>query len=272
MPKLLFRKKYWLYVIGLVMSSYLVIGWRSSVWSGYDFDYFFVPKSEHIVNLFYGVLRILFASLSFRLFEEWSGSEYQKLSLQKEMKISELRYLKLQMSPHFLFNTLNNIYSLSIKGSQKTTKALAQLKSSMDYLLHFEEGKKTTLKTEIQYLKNYVALNQLRYPVQVKFEIDVENESIQIEPMLLLPFIENAFKHGETSAKGKVSIYVFEKKQVLLFYISNDLNKLKRKDNTSGVGTENVKRRLDLIYSGKSSLDINETKSAFDVRLKLKLI
>lgn len=201
---------------------------------------------------------------------EWVKINTQKAALEEEIKTTEYLFLKSQMSPHFLFNTLNNIYGLSITNHEKTPEAIAQLKGLMSYIEVYESGQKITLEEEYTHLTNYIALNELRYAVKVNWLIKVSNSSLLIEPMLLLPIIENAFKHGDTSEHGVINIYFSEKNNKLNFECSNGIINTK-KDKTSGIGIQNIQRRLSLLYPNTSSITLDKSVELFDIKISIKL-
>ena len=271
MPFLLFKQKFYLYTLFLFFLAAINYCWHSTIWNHFDFHYFFSPASIHVMPLLYWQIYVLFSSIGINLWERWAKSEKLRYSLEGESKISELQYLKSQMSPHFLFNTLNNIYGLSIKGSTKTVKAISQLKSLMKYIDFFEKGENIDIQKECEYLKNYVCLNQLRYDVDVQFESSISNNNRLIEPMLLLPFIENAFKHGDTSQNGLISIRLNEANKRLNFSIENKHSKTKKKDQASGVGIKNVQKRIGMIYPKNSKIEIMDSIEFYRVNVNFNL-
>lgn len=269
-PKLLFRGKYVQFIFFYLTLAFFNVYAHSYFWNSMQWKYLFYIKPEHLWHLIGWQFVILFYSTSLRFWEEWINSEEGKLALKHEVKTSELDYLKSQMSPHFLFNTLNNIYSLSISGEEKTTEAINQLKNMMGYVHHFEKGEQVNLKTEAQYLKDFISLNQLRYPVPVIFDILITDYNKTIEPMLFLPFIENAFKHGDTSKNGYIYLTLIEDERGLKFEIRNKTIHQKRKDDVSGVGIKNVKQRVQLIYPFNNQFDVKVSNDEFRVKLELR--
>lgn len=217
--------------------------------------------------LYYGII-----SIGFRMFEVWDKSEEHKNRLEKEVKEAEMLFLQSQMSPHFLFNTLNNIYGLSLKNSPDTARSLGELKNLMHYFEHFEKGEKVRIDHELNYLNSFIAINRLRNHVVVNLSIDVPvyKQTIFVEPMLLLPFIENAFKHGNLSKE--INIIVSFDENILRLQVFNYLDIKKRKDRTGGIGIRNVQRRLELIYPGKHSLIINQDEDQYYTQMSLEVI
>ncbi len=199
--------------------------------------------------------------------------------LEKEQLQTELRFLRSQISPHFFFNTLNNIYSLSLEQSKKASETVLKLSELMRYLLYETKDNKQPLEKEILCIQNYLDLERIRYGEQVKINMDVigEIQGKKIPPMLFIPFIENAFKHGASKNIGEV--YISIKLQVegkdIFFKASNTLPDKrmdkKHKNESGGIGIENVKKRLALGYAKNDyKLDIYSDTKSFIVALKLK--
>jgi two-component system, LytTR family, sensor kinase len=272
-PKFLLRKKYTTYCILLLLGclmNVVAICFARNDLSFYEMDLWNSFKK----GLMTDILLYFFVSTGLRIIEYWLESEKRKDALQEEVKKTELLYLKSQMSPHFLFNTLNNIYGLSLKNSFKTSKAIEQLKDMMLYFEDFEKGKKINIQDEVNYLNNYINLNKLRYSVKVNLDVNmpgVEREPVFVEPMLFLPFLENAFKHGDTSKESHITITLKSEKNAVYFSLNNLISKNKRKDSTGGIGIKNVQRRLELLYPQRHLLYAAANKDGFGVDLKISL-
>jgi LytS/YehU family sensor histidine kinase len=198
---------------------------------------------------------------------------------EKEALKSELLFLKSQVSPHFVFNVLNNMVSLARKKSDKLEPALIQLSSTLRYMLYDTNEDKVSLSKEIEYLKNYIQLQSLRYGdyINIEFTVDIGTEDLLIEPMLLIPFVENAFKHGaDVYGHCFVKMSLKAENGCIYFNVSNKFNtnrNFKNLDNNSGIGLNNVKRRLELLYPNNHKLKIepNGNKSIFYINLKINL-
>ncbi len=230
-----------------------------------------LPQIDTIITVWIGNL---ISSAAFRSMSYWWNSEKRKKSLELETLTTELLFLKSQMNPHFLFNTINNIFALSLQDSPNTTRALQQLKTLMNYILEFEKKTKITIDQEINFLKSFIDLNRLRHVHFVDIEFQYTNESSQIltlEPMLLIAFIENAFKHGDTfTVNAYILINIYINDDQLILKVKN--NKIeKRKDKTGGIGIQNVQKRLNLLFpNGRHELIIDdEDPEQFQVTLKL---
>lgn len=271
-PLLLLRARYFWFGFATILLTVSGYFFHSMAWNGFDVNYLFSPRSEHVWGLFYDQFYTLTAVYAITFFERWVTSENKKQALLEEMKMTELQLLKSQMSPHFLFNTLNNIYSLSYQNKPETAAATTELKALMGYMELFEKNEKITLETELNCLKSFVALNALRHKVKVSFSHQINESRKEIESMLLLPFIENAFKHGETHAENELNIELNEDLGVLRFSVKNTFDPNKRKDSVSGVGIKNVKKRIDLIYGTNGKVDISKENQTYNVKIELKLI
>lgn len=216
------------------------------------------------------------ASLAYRMITDKFNADNLEKEKQKENLKTELSFLRSQISPHFMFNVLNNIVALVRLKSEKLEPTIFKLSSLMRYMLYQSDEKKVPLKKEIEYLQSYIDLQQLRYgdKVGVNVEINVPDGQLEIEPMLLIPFVENAFKHGTTYiASPQIEIELLVKNRMLYFMVSNKFsnNKDETKDDTSGIGLANVERRLNLLYGKDHQLHILEKDGWFSVSLQLKL-
>jgi len=194
------------------------------------------------------------------------------LQLNEQKKSNELSTLKHQLNPHFLFNTLNNLYALSIKKSDEAPEMIAKLSEMLDYMLYGCNDKFVPLQKEIELIENYLALEKVRYGkrVTIQFANNVDAH-VKIAPLILLTFIENAFKHGVSQElkEAYIHIQIALKENYIHFDISNSTAKNKGSINKERIGLSNVKKQLELLYIGDYSLDIKDDKNHFNVHLKL---
>jgi len=196
--------------------------------------------------------------------------------IDKEGLKTELSFLRSQMSPHFIFNVLNNIVSLVRLKSEELEPTVMKLSGLMQYTLYNTEEEKVTLKTETEYLNNYIDLQKQRFSNKTKIEavFNLYDENVMIEPLLLIPFVENAFKHGAGVINNStVSISLQTDKHSLYFNVINNFDpsgKLE-KDPSSGIGISNVKRRLELLYGDDQKLTITTRGDYFEMGLTIKL-
>lgn len=228
--------------------------------------HFWIPFS--LRHSFLQFLIILVFSLLLRMREQLKRIESEKLN-------AELSYLKAQINPHFLFNTLNSIYSLAILKSDKTPDAIVKLSDMMRYVLHHNHEKMVPLEKEINYISNYIELQQMRLSPNIKLSYTCEGDTAgkKIAPLMLIPFIENAFKHGVNAEEdSEIEIKIL----VCVSYVSMLVkNKCVPSNNNtldkSGLGIENTKQRLELTYPENHTLTISQNNNCFTVNLLLTL-
>lgn len=220
------------------------------------------------------LLLLIFAlSTSIRLVSGWYKAEKQRAQVEAQKVNSELMFLKAQLNPHFLFNTLNSIYSLANKKSDDTTVAIVTLSELMRYMIYEANEDLVPLEKEIEHIKNYISLQLLRLKDTSGVRINVHgNLNYKIEPLLLISFIENAFKYG-TDFKGKtnIRIKITVLNETLNLYVYNTSSSQKAKNKNSGIGIENIKNRLNLSYPDSHTLKITSDKNSYEVNLDLRL-
>jgi sensor histidine kinase YesM len=238
-------------------------------------------KREILLNLHYTFLSGFFVagiSTVIKILLEWVIYERDKKKLEKENMQSELKFLKNQINPHFLFNTLNNIYALSLIKSETTPEVILKLSELLRYMLYECNEPKVKLIDEIKYIRNYLDLERLRQKLDVIIEFNLEGRVKEqtISPLIFSPFLENAFKHGVNkvleNACVRVSMNV--KKNDLTFIVENSKPEFTTKiidKKQGGIGLSNVKKRLELLYNGKYSLDIENTMTYYKIELSLEL-
>lgn len=215
----------------------------------------------------------VFISTAYKFSTDWFVNEKVKKNLEKEKLEAELAFLKSQINPHFLFNSLNNIYSLAYQRSEKTPEAVLKLSEIMRYMLQESNGSRVDLSEELRYLNNYIELQKLRFKNRAYVDLSISGEpgGHQIAPLILIAFVENAFKHGLASdPEHPIAISVLIEPNRLKFKVSNKKS-LMNKDEASGIGLNNVKRRLELLYSGKYALEIFDNDSTYSSELSLDL-
>ncbi|MBP1653403.1 MAG: ypdA 7 [Bacteroidetes bacterium] len=229
-----------------------------------------------------GVLMIVTPPITIKLVEEISRSVNRALRLERDNLNLEVSFLRSQLNPHFLFNTLNNIYSLSVRNNPRAPELIMQLSDMLRYTLYESNREEVELSKEADFLYNYVQLEKARYgkDVDIQFVYDAESlEGYKIVPLLTFPFIENSFKHGlDTSTQNpwlKISFEVAD--NTLFFEIANSkgdesLFKHHKESGTGGIGIANTKKRLSLLYQNKYSLSINNSPDSHSINLNITLI
>lgn len=234
-------------------------------------------RRVHIVNYFPTAFFLMFLSLGLKVLERQSQIEELSKEIEKEKLNSELAFLKNQISPHFFFNTLNNIYSLIGINQNDSREAVLKLSKLMRYLIYDSEKGNTMLSHEIEFMRNYIDLMKLRMServsLNVSFPEDYDDRNIQ--PLLFIPFIENAFKHGISyREKSFIDIGMKAEAGSLVFRCSNSLHEANGEKGEGsydgGIGLENVRKRLSLLFPGSHELKITSTGTRYEVSLEIK--
>jgi len=283
-PRLLFRNKRLLFLIWLLIALFFGQGLAVLLERWLDFQVVMAnarqrpPKHEELIDGFTLMFSLLVLGISTTVaaVRQWQQEARLKDELQKQQIASELSFLKAQINPHFFFNTLNNIYALSFSDVELSREALHKLSRMMRYLLYETAQNETSLVEELKFLKDHIELMQLRLHVnnQVIYKEPVLSHDYKIAPMLLLPFVENAFKHGISATKAsEIRIEVSVKDQTLHLKVSNTLQeKTSNPLEESGIGLQNTKRRLNLLYPGRHLLTINKIANDTIYQVDLTLI
>lgn len=228
-----------------------------------------------LVTLLYYSISFFSVSLIFlfvKFFVNYIRIKEDGLKLDKEKAEAELKTLRTQLHPHFLFNTLNNIYALSLENSSKTPELIAKLSEILDHMLYKCNGNYVALSGEVELLRNYITLEKLRYDdrLKVNFSNLLEND-IQIPPLILLSLTENAFKHGagEDSGSPEINIDICQKKGVFTFKISNTISKDYYSNNPKAIGLSNISKQLALLYPGCHKFETEKKNNLFTVELEI---
>lgn len=286
------KKQYLNYVAQLLAFIAMCYGLEIGV------DYFLVemiPQTEpldyHPPNHFQNLvsfqpslyLVLLIASFGARFTQDWIQHEKEKRLLIEEKLKTELKFLKSQINPHFLFNTLNNLYASALgDGSERTAKGIAKLSNLIRYMLYESNVSAIALEKEVKYIENYIELQRQRFSgktkvPQINVEIEIDQpDNYRIAPMLLISFVENAFKHGiSKNHLSVIDIRLKAEEQWLIFEVENTVNpyggELAVKE-ASGLGLQNTQRRLELLYPEQHALDIIPEEDVFKVNLSLHLV
>ena len=284
-PKYLLTKEYLKFALysfyTLVVSSYLIVlaiyaclifllSFNVAIMPPMSKNFFFILMLVFLVS---GI--ISFVSLLNHNFQTVSrNKELQNkiLETQLQLREQELHYLKMQIHPHFLFNTLNTIYGFALKQSKQTPEIILKLSNLLDYILYQVNKPRVSLKEEVLHIKEYIELEKIRFQdtLKVIFMSDEINENIQIAPMLLIPSVENAFKHGSLEEGFlRIEIKVSVKDNQLHFSIRNSFLEDEEEPRKKGIGLENIRKRLELNYKENYELDIRKTEKWFIVDLSV---
>ncbi|MDC6366978.1 MULTISPECIES: sensor histidine kinase [Flavobacteriaceae] len=223
-------------------------------------------------------LLFLLLSIGYRLAKDWYRNEKLKRRITQEKLKTELDFLKAQINPHFLFNTLNNLYGEARKIEDKTVASgIAKLAHMMRYMIYDSNVERVTLDKEIQYLESFIQLQKLRLsendPLDLQFDWKNADLNIKVAPILFIPFIENAFKHGlDINQQSFIHIALETSENQLFFEVENSKFDVQTIHEHSGVGLINVKRRLALLYPEKHTLKISDQGDIYRIRLELIVI
>ncbi|AZJ34963.1 sensor histidine kinase [Tenacibaculum singaporense] len=284
-PNYLLKKKYFLFIL---YSSYtFIISFTAillSIFFGLVFSSFLegtntktLTKSLPLVIIGVYFIVIVATSLSLIIYNYLSNIKNENLKnkfLQTQLQLKEqkLKFLKMQIHPHFLFNTLNTLYGFALKKSEEAPDMILKLSNLLDYILYQVDKPSVLLKNEIQHIDDYISLEKTRFQesLHVNFTKSQHNETTQIPPMLLLPFVENAFKHGvQIDGILSVDINLKTTEDSLFFHIKN--TSIDNKVNKNGIGLENIQKRLKMLYGHLSKLSISSIENQFIVELKIPL-
>ncbi len=274
-PRLLYRRKYWR------LSGMLFLALLCLVSFGWLYFKLFIVHTEFRWrnSILFTIFTFLFfaaCSTAYQMIRDKIKADGILKEKENENLKTELSLLRSQVSPHFMFNVLNNMVALARKQSEQLEPSLIKLSALMRYMLYEADEKTVPLEKEIEYLQSYIDLQQQRFGnnVKVNVSLEVAENQYKIEPMLLIPFVENAFKHGTGMIEdARIDIELRTKSPVLQFVVRNKFNAVSEeiKDKTSGIGLTNVKRRLNLLYGGLHSLLITKKDDWFLVSLQISL-
>ncbi len=281
LPKYLFKKKYLkfiqYFIYTLIVSFYIemvtVIGIFILVAELKINE--FHPANTNALILIAGMYLVVFLGVAVKLVNHYNQNQAQIQSLKKEKLEAELKFLKAQLHPHFLFNTLNNLYSLTLEKSDKAPEVVLKLSELLDYILYECNAELVLLDKEIEQIKNYIELEKLRYGDRLKVDLDFEGIKINqmIPPMLLMTLVENSFKHGAAKSTNKswikIKIRINNRQLFLEVGNSKDQNIKTKKEHSGGVGLQNLQNRLRLLYGDQYNFKIKENSDSYYTYLSL---
>jgi two-component system, LytTR family, sensor kinase len=276
----LYKNKFFIYATLMILAAVIITPIKAVVFY-IKFTHYPLTRNELIQNLnWYFLLHVFVAGVStvIKIIADWARQMRERQELENQTMQSELRFLKSQINPHFLFNTLNNLYALTLKKSEDAPEIVIKLSEMMRYMLYDCNEKQVLLSKEIEYLQNYLDLERLRQHKTTDIQFDVIGDIGQqtIAPLLFIPFLENSFKHGITNTleASFIHIRLTAKGNQVEFDIVNSRpvqlpsTGMKR---SGGIGLVNVKRRLQLLYPEAYQLDIQENPDTYHVTLKINI-
>ncbi|MFT7898831.1 histidine kinase [Tenacibaculum ascidiaceicola] len=256
-----FIKKYWKFIVFLY-TPLLIYFLYLRLFSG-DLEAYLKVKEETPFYIFFLPIPIFFVLW---IFEQWKWVQ----ELKKEKSKTELALLKTQINPHFFFNTLNNLYALTVKNSPQAPEVILKLSDMMRYTIYDGEKEKVKISEEIEYLNNYIELHKIRYKksVEITFNHNIDT-TYDVPPLLYIILLENAFKHGIETLTEKAFIHIdlYEDANFIYFDIENNFD-ASEINNSKGIGLQNLKRRLSLLYNQQHELNISSQKNIYKTQLK----
>lgn len=280
LPRYLKHQKTWKYLVEFIIPFAVLIFTRVHlqryIMESFDIHERYYYTTFYIVQLSFDTILITIFVGMLRFATGWFELEARRKQIENDKLVNELKFLKAQINPHFLFNTLNNLYYLAYSQSPNTTEVIAKLSQMMRYMIYDSNYQQVLLTKEIEYMKNYISLERLRLnnEVPIDFEVEGEVESKLITPLIFITFLENAFKHGVSANNPEswVKINIQVKDNVCTYTVEN--TKLKGVIETkekSGIGLQNLKRRLELSYPERYTLTTDDQPDHYFVQLKLSL-
>jgi len=280
-PKYILKKKYWSYILNFIIALSIFYVVRT------ELIYFFInenvwPESDspqkaysfnHVIVVFLiGIYDVALVS-TIKLTTDWIFERKRTEQLREIQLRTELKFLRTQLQPHFFFNTLNNLYALTLKKSDDAPRLVLKLSDLMQYVLYEVKSSKASLLQEINHINNYIDIEYLRFKDRVDSEMDITGdiEDVEVPPLLFLSFIENCFKHGsvdDESIKIKMSFEMVGK-DYLEFKLTNNFNPENDKKNKQGIGIANSKRRLNLLFANNYTLETKIKDDTYNLFLKI---
>jgi len=269
LPKFFLKGKLVEYFLFTFLSILAIVGFNYVIYQVEN------PEYEWLSGFIYEFtinVTLLFMAVAMKLISHTYQNNTQIMELREDKLKTELAYLKTQVNPHFLFNTLNNIYVMSKKKDDNVPETVMQLSELLRYQLYECNDDTVPLRNEVAYLKNYIQLEQIRREsLDVDFDIKVSDMHMLIRPLIFLPFIENAFKYSNTnSGTDSIKILMEKKDAKLIFSCKNNKGTL-HSGVSGGIGLENATRRLELSYPDKHTINIDDGESYFTVHVEINL-
>lgn len=281
-PRMLWQGKklgFWLAcIIVFLLVMIFRLQWENWYWHLQLGQEFRMPLSKISKNLFrdYAVIAL---GVCLKIIRDWDKKDRLATRLTDEKRDAELQFLRAQIHPHFLFNTLNNLYGLALKGSPHTPDSILKLSGLLDFILYECNAEKIPLSKELELIRHYVELERLRFGdrLSLSFEPQTLRDDVPVAPLLLLPFVENAFKHGAANTASDqvfVKINLHLEGRTLHFQVENSKSNRPQSDPDNGhkgIGLRNVEKRLELLYPGRYELKKVEGTDVFLIMLKLQI-
>jgi two-component system, LytTR family, sensor histidine kinase AlgZ len=279
LPRFLERQKLGRYLlefsIPFIVIIFIRIHLQRYMIDGYTNKEHYFYSTLYTVQAVATTLFIVIFVAMLRFAKDWFEFESKKKEVENEKLTAELNFLKAQINPHFLFNTLNNLYYLAFTKSPNTTEVIEKLSQMMRYMMYDSNYPQVPLNKEIEYMQNYVALERLRLnnTIPIQFDVFGNTAEVRIAPLIFITFLENAFKHGVSNANPKswVNVSIKVSGKTCTYRVENSKIPAVKNGEKSGIGLQNVRRRLELSYPGEYELQMNDLPDRFAMQLNLTL-
>ncbi len=276
-PRYLLRHKYWQFFLGVLVLVVLAV-WYTAIGQLKVSDMRDFKDATFVVGRnVLPFVHVAGIAVSIKLLKYWYVQRKQTIEAEQQRTVAELKLLKAQLHPHFLFNTLNNLYSHTLEFSPKSPEIVLKLSGLLRFMIYESNAARIPLSKEIELLQDYISLEQLRYGERLEMSIGIHGDvdNYQIAPMLLLPFLENAFKHGTSRQIDQcwISFNIAVDHSRMSFKLVNSIDPLSEAtdDRSGGIGLDNVTRRLKLLYKDKYDIETMKLEEVFVVNLQLTL-
>ena len=290
-PRYIYPRKYWQFALSFIVSMYVftVLARLLTIYVaepvlGLDEPFpdmwaiVLVSIDRLIQNYFFTVALASFSMAAIKMIKEHTLTKRRSERLEKEKTEAELNFLKAQIHPHFLFNTLNNLYTLTLQKSDLAPTTVVKLSEMLDYMLYQCNDPEVPVHKELQLLNNYIDLERLRYGERLDFSFKqaIDKPDTMVAPLILLSLVENAFKHGVSGSIKKpviqMSLTVADGKLDMEVFNSKPLKQQADPEGyKEGIGVSNIKRQLELVYSGRYEMKVDEKEDSYRVKLHIEL-
>jgi two-component system, LytTR family, sensor kinase len=280
-PRYLITSKWPQFILWIVLVAIIIfyarIKWAELIIYFESGTFYKIPVDKLLKNIIrdYAIIAL---AVCISIIGDYRRSQQRNEQLYRAKAEAEIKLLKGQLHPHFLFNSLNNIYSLALSRSDRTADSILKLTGLLEYLLYRASQDKVLLSKEVELLHHYIDLERLRYGDKLKIETDIalHQESLYVAPLILLPFAENCFKHGGAGADGifRIVMQLRTDEKTLIFRITNSKrknNKTRSETANGGIGLNNILQRLELLYPNRYRLEIKEEAETYSVHLIIAL-
>ena len=279
-PNYLKPNKFFHYLVGLIATALIITPIKIFVL--YQKYQFFPENQETLISnqSYYYLLSLMTAGVStlVKISSDWFRNTQTQRDLETRTMQTELNFLKSQINPHFLFNTLNSLYALTLKKSDAAPEVVIKLSEMMRYMLYECNEPEVPLSKEVNYIRNYLDLERLRHKdLDIKFEVEGSTGDLKIAPLIFIAFIENAFKHGASNhiSAGFVHIHIFLEGGELNLYVENskpEKQPTQEHRRSGGIGLVNVRRRLDILYEKNYNLEVQDKPNTYGINLWMKIL